>query len=502
MRFVATEKRIVCGMKLQKFWIWRGDPGSELGPRRSIAARRRHAGGTGAHLLLVLFALGAPTPALALDYPDKLQLIEQLRSGSLASLERRLEAYQSAFENGRASDELVEAAFFAFANSDQSLARTLDEWVASAPNSYAARGARGVYYWRLGWIARGTDVMRKPSRQQARAMRRFFRLAEEDFEAAIDMHPRFSLGYAFLISIGMASNQRDDPTFMMRRGLKVVPQSFAIREWYLASLEPWWRSGRPDKLALAIIGDFVESTKRAAGKYPGLKPLTGYADYVRARMHFHAEQYDKALGAIDRALTAGDYWRYHDLRGRIQLREHRCVSALKSYDRALANSPQVAAVYGMRGQVRQCVDDYEAALEDWDRALALDAMEPNYLLAKSETLQKLGRYDDARELLDKAVFYGAYDPTVRAARGALLVNYLDETDAAIDDLKYATQVAPDQAVFWRDYGDVLFRANRCDAAAALATYLRLCEHGAECEGGDRAWADAAIEDILHAECRG
>jgi tetratricopeptide (TPR) repeat protein len=219
-------------------------------------------------------------------------------------------------------------------------------------------------------------------------------------------------------------------------------------------------------------------------------------------MHFRSEQYTDALGAINRALAAGEYWRYLDLRGRIDYREHRCILALKSYDRALARRPQVAAVYNMRGQVRRCVDNYEGALEEWDRALALDAMEPSYLLAKGEALKLLGRDDDAREMLDKAIFYGAYDPAVRASRGALLVNYFDQAEAALEDLYYATKMVPDHAPYWRDYGDALFRSNHCDAAAALATYLRLCEDGAECPIEDLDWAAGAIEDISHADCQG
>lgn len=494
--------RIVCGMKLRNIWTESRAQNSRVRRRTGQSACRNSGRIAAGILLLVLLAFDVSAPTHAFDYPNKLQLIELLRSGEIAKLERRLAAYQSAFENGRASDALVEAAYFAFANSDQTLARRLDDWVDAAPESYIGRAARGVYYWRLGWIARGSDLHQEPSRQQARAMRRFFRMAEEDFEAAIDGNPRFSLGYAFLISIAMASNQRDDPTFMMRRGLKEAPHSFAIREWYLASLEPWWRSGRPDKLALAIIGEFVEATKEASKLHPELTPLIGYADYARAQMLFNAGHHDKALGAVDRALARGDYWRYHELRGRIQLHEQRCVSALNSYDRALARNPQAATVYGMRGHARQCIQHHEAALEDWDRALELDAMDPNYLLAKGETLQKLGRHEDARDLLDKAIFYGAYDPSVRAARGALLVNYFDRAEAAIDDLDYATQMAPDRATYWRDFGDALFRANRCDAAAALATYLRLCERGAECIGADEAWAAATIEDISRADCQG
>ncbi len=484
---------------------WEDEPRSlaaGFGLRNWPSLRWPRVGLAATFLLLAVLAAGLPSTAHAVQYPDKLQLIQLLRAGSWTKLERRLEAYQSAFENGRASDELVEAAYFAFANSDQTLAEKLDHWVEIAPKSYRARAARGVYFWRLGWIARGTDVSHKPSRQQVRIMRRFFALAERDLESAIDMHPRFSLGYAILISIGMASNQRDDHTFVMRRGLGIVPQSFAIREWYLASLEPWWRSGLPDKLALAVINEFVESTKKAANRYPRLKPLLGYADYVRAQTHFHSEEYAEALALINRALSAGDYWRYYELRGRIQYREHRCVLALRSYDRALARRPQEAALYDMRGQIRRCVDNYEAALEEWDRALALDAMEPNYLLAKGEALQLLGRYDDARKLLDKAFFYGAYDPSVRATRGALLVNYFDQAEAALEDLKYATEMEPGRATYWRDYGDALFRSNRCDAVAALATYMRLCERGSACLSADLEWAAGAIEDISRADCQG
>jgi hypothetical protein len=92
---------------------------------------------------LAVFLCAGAGVGHALDYPDKRELVDMLRRGSLTKLERRLTAYQSAFENGRASDELVDHAYRAFANSDPELAGLLDRWVEKQPTSYAARAARG-----------------------------------------------------------------------------------------------------------------------------------------------------------------------------------------------------------------------------------------------------------------------------------------------------------------------------------------------------------------------
>ena len=445
--------------------------------------------------------LGIASGANALKYPDKLELISLLEAGSLSKLERRLEVYQSAFENGRASDQWVESAYLAFANSDPYLADKLDRWVTAAPDSYAARGARGVYFWRLGWLARGADTGQPPSSDQARLMREFFVLADADLEAAIELRSEFSLAYALLIDIATAGDRRDDQTFLMRRGLKTIPRSFVIRERYLASMEPAWRPLWSERESLAEIEYVSSAIEDAATRFPRLLPLTGYIHYVRAKLSFASGDITTAKGRIALALRAGQFWRYHDLAGRIQMHENQCGLALLSFDHALAQRPQDSALYGLRGRARRCIDGRDGALEEWDRALAFDAMEPSYLLAKGEALFLLGRYDDARKLVEDATFYGSNNASVRAARGALLVDQFGQFEAAAADFKLATEIEPGRVDYWLRYGDALLRANQCDALAALATYVRLCRDGSSCAADDLAWAVAAMEQAGQSDCR-
>ncbi len=453
-----------------------------------------------ASLLTLTLSLTMAPAGDAAETPDKLELINLLKAGEWSRLERRLEAYQSAFENDRASDQLVEAAYLAFANSDQYLADHLDRWVGSAPGSYAALAARGVYYWRLGWMAHGSADAQVLTRAQTRLMRKIFFLAAQDLEAAIEIRPQFSLAYALLFDIGMASDQRDDQTFLMRRGLRDVPASFVIRERYLASLEPAWRPRWTPEQALSEIARFTGAIEKAATRFPRLRPLTGYEHYARAQTLFAPGHYATAKGLIAQALNAGQYWRYHGLAGRIQLQEGRCGLALLSFDLALAQRPQDAALYGLRGEVQRCMDNGHGALDEWDQALAFDAMEPRYLLGKGEALFLLGRYDDARKLLDQATFYGANDAAVRAARGALLVDRFGQFDAAAADFKLATEIEPGRVDYWLGYGDALYRANKCDAMAALATYVRLCKRSVACSTEDVAWATAALDEAGRSAC--
>ena len=57
-------------------------------------------------------ALGAE-----IGLPDKLEFLTLLEQGEFETLDRRLSAYQEAFEEGRIPDTLVDYAFSTFANS-------------------------------------------------------------------------------------------------------------------------------------------------------------------------------------------------------------------------------------------------------------------------------------------------------------------------------------------------------------------------------------------------
>jgi tetratricopeptide (TPR) repeat protein len=448
----------------------------------------------------VLCSAGAGVHAL--DPPDKRELVDMLRRGSLTKLERWLSAYQSGFENGRASDELVDHAYQAFANSDPGLAEALDRWVEKRPESSAARAARGTYYCHLGWIARGDGTAAETPDERRRAMEQFFALAEDDLEAAIAAKPRLSVAYGRLISIAKARGNRSETAFLMQKGLDLAPHSFEIRRAYLSSLTPWWRSDLTAERALAEIARYLEDVGEAAARHPDLRPLLGYADYVSAELLYRAGRTIDAETYFERALGHGGFWWYHYRRGMNFLANEQYVFALQDFDAALGLRPQTAEVHGGRGWAFRRMNSYPKALEEWELALELDSMAPATLRAKGKALRELGRLDEARAAYDQAAFYGAYDHEVRAERGTLLLNDLDDAAAAAEDLGAATRLRPDRPDYWRDYGLALLLGNACDAAAALATFMRLCREGAECSAEDLISAAAGIQRITRADCEG
>ncbi|HEX9648626.1 MAG TPA: DUF4034 domain-containing protein [Alphaproteobacteria bacterium] len=468
-----------------------------------VGRRTRRRIGRAVGLVGVVLALAlAAAPVCALDYADKLDILDMLRRGSLTKLETWLAAYQNAFENGRASDRLVDHAYSAFANSDPELAETLDRWLDKRPESYAALLARGTYYAHLVWIVRGTvpaDKIRPASR---RAMGEFLDLARRDLEAAVARKPRLSAAYARLITAHKWLGNASDAEFVMRKGLDLVPGSFVIRAAYLDSLVPWWRAELTVAKALQDISGFMKEVEYSAQRYPDLRPLLGYPDFVSGELLSRAGRYDAAGGYLDRALSHGAFWMYHFERGVTFALGGQHVFALQRYDRALALRPQAAEILAQRGWAYWGLDNRSQAIVEWDQALALDALEPGTLAAKATALEALGRSDEALAAYDKAVFYGAYDRQVRAGRGTLRLHRFGDFAGAVEDLRVATELAPDQVGYWHDYGLALVKMNACDgdAAAALATYIRLCRDNGGCPEDRLIWAAGTVERITAGDC--
>ncbi len=105
-------------------------------------------------LALAGLAVLMPLPAEAkYRLPDKLALIALLKQGKYATLDKRLSAYQRAYESDPAAEHRVNTAFYAFASSDPGLKPKLNAWNERMPASYAAPLARGVYYYSLGFAS-------------------------------------------------------------------------------------------------------------------------------------------------------------------------------------------------------------------------------------------------------------------------------------------------------------------------------------------------------------
>lgn len=193
--------------------------------------------------LPLISACGPPSPAPASKPPAALshtQTSSQLRSGQYQELDRRFSASQAQFENGTISGDDLRAQFRDFYATDPDLATKLDGWVAQYPNSYTARVARGIYYKKVGFEARGTAYIRDTSQTQIDNMNAAFEKAVADLRGSLVMNPKPFLSYFHLLDIGNAVGAKEDLRAIYDRASSLDPSSYAIRLKYMNTLQTRW----------------------------------------------------------------------------------------------------------------------------------------------------------------------------------------------------------------------------------------------------------------------
>jgi Domain of unknown function (DUF4034) len=169
-----------------------------------------------------------------------------LRSERYQELEDRFSAVQTQFENSKISGDDLRAQFRDFYATDPDLAPKLDNWVARYPNSYVARVARGIYYKKVGFEARGTAYIRETSQTQIDNMNAAFEKAVADLRGSLSMDPKPFLSYFHLLDIGNAIGANEELRAIYDRAIGLDPSSYAIRLKYMSTLQTRWGGSLED----------------------------------------------------------------------------------------------------------------------------------------------------------------------------------------------------------------------------------------------------------------
>lgn len=446
-------------------------------------------------LVAVLLALWPTTAAGTERFPDKLELVGLLRAGQFEELEARLTTYQESFEAGRIAEDVVDAAFLAFANSDLALEPRFSQWLLRFPESYAAPLARGVYYGHLGWLSRGGGYVRDTPKLRFAEMRNYYSLAVPDLKLAIRLNPKLSVAYGVLISLGNISGVGVSAKRILEAGLRAVPRSAVLRSHYLFTLLPWWGG------SLTEIWYFTERTKREFPDEPRLKPLEGFYDYTLAETLTRSGEKEKAIAYFDQAIGYGGDSNYYLSRGQTFYALEQYERAIVDFDMALRVRPQIATVLDWRALAHRRLGQYDEAFADWELALKIDPMNPTILRHRAWGLRVKKRYREAEADLTRALQFCAYDSRVHHARGYLYTYHLNQYDKAILDLKRATLLAPKVARYWYNLANALFRNLDCEFLAAASTYVRLCRSGSKCPANQLKWTEDSLRHFSTAnEC--
>lgn len=179
-------------------------------------------------VLLTILLFPQITISGSIEYPDKFLLLEILNKGNYEAADAIFSSYQKDYEAGEKED-IISFVFATFANSSPDLEKRLNSWVDKVPKSYAAKLARGIYYWNLANLSRGERYIQDTRKEQIQGMRSYFHKSRKDLLAALKINPKLTAAYSYLMSIEMRQGDRRSIDALLERALKVDPASFVIR---------------------------------------------------------------------------------------------------------------------------------------------------------------------------------------------------------------------------------------------------------------------------------
>ena len=456
-------------------------------------------------LLLTLFSTVSSSKAGGPALPDRLHIISLLKNHQFSKLESLLSGFQKAYEQGAIAERSVATAFVSFSNSDSSLELQLNEWVESMPQSYAAHLARGYYYQHLGWLSRGSGYSRQTTDTQFQDMRNLFTHASDDFNKALSLNPKLVLAYRHLISMAMAKGDQKSVDQLYTDAIQIDPASYVLRDQYLFSLQPKWRSS-VDRMMFDIHPEASQSIQKIRVVVDESLPyrrdnadlvaLNGFIPYVYAD-----ETRNRNMNAATRFFNEAVYesnshWWYLYKRGEHFYYLNEYEKALKDLTKALVVSPQDVRPLNRRGWTYYLLDQYQQALNDFDKGISLDTLNPELRHGRASTLYRLSRFDEAAADYESALVYGANVSSIWSNVGRIYLYQLKDYEKATKFFAKAVELNPGNNEECYNYSGALYYLHDCKVMQALEKYLELCENGSRCQAKRVEWAEATSRHLV------
>jgi hypothetical protein len=212
------------------------------------------------------------SPAQRASRRESLKLLED---GRYADLDARMNGFQQAYRTHALDDLGLLREFGAFARTDSMLPDKLDAWVQAYPGSYAARLARGIYYFKCGVVTRGTKYIERTPAEQIRGMTVYLKRARVDLLASLPLDTKPLISYRYLIVIGMEFGERDGNRDWLDKAIALDPDSIVIRRPYMTSLETRWGG------SLDAMQAFLDASSKGGASPDHLRMLAQLIDRER-----------------------------------------------------------------------------------------------------------------------------------------------------------------------------------------------------------------------------
>lgn len=433
------------------------------------------------------------------EFLDRLELIKHLRQGHYSKLEQMLTRQERLYQAKEIPEEHVESAYLSFANSAADLEEKLNEWVAGNDKDGTAHLARGIYFWNRGWITRGYAFFSETPKEGISGMKENFEIAYQDLNIASRQKSHSGIPYAYIISMAMALGDQKGINQYIFDGLRADPRSFSIRWRFLYSQTPWW-GGLTLEKSLANINPFLQKkvlpnlTQNA-----NLRPLLGFPDYVRAEMLRRSGNREQANLFFKNALKHGRYYIYSFHFGKNLYFLGQLEESLNELTASLQDRPQVADIHDFRAGILEDLKRPEQALIEQTLAIALDELNPDYLRRYAWRLRQQHRLKEAEQAFTQALTFGSHDHTVVGNLGNLYLEDFNDPTRALQYLRKAVLLKPEEPWYWLNYGWALIKLDDCQGVEALQNYQIQCKLNNSCTSENLEWAKTTSQCMVWKE---
>lgn len=275
--------------------------------------------------------------------------------------------------------------------------------------------------------------------------------------SALDSPPMYALGMDELIAIPEVVGER----------------KCTARAWSDIDLEYTYESATVQDDLLAYIGYLGEAgfavTRGASLSEPGegeLVALSKDAGFLlRVRLFWTLSDYRIQFAKYERtpATTRARKETDAEKQGRVALKEELYVVALRIFDTALAEHPDIAAYHALRGEALVGLGRYTEAIKSLNIALQLDPdfWEPYCELGVAYF--NLEQWDQALEYFQKAVDMNPDDP-VAFINLAYAQNTMGALAQSVLTCIFGLSLFPENDELWRLLGDAQYSIGRDEAA--------------------------------------
>jgi tetratricopeptide (TPR) repeat protein len=330
-------------------------------------------------------------------------LLALLEKGKFGELSKKLQSLQSAYAAEDRTENDVHKAFYQFYRVDPKVGLSLDKWVALEPKDAMAHLARGMYRTRMGWASRGGKFARATKRSQLTKMSEWFAAAKTDFNLSMNIAPTLVETYCYLIEIDMTEGHKHTRE-LYEQALKINPNSFIAREFYLHSQLPRW-GGSYEAMRMT-----VSNSKPFYGKSPRLEALEGREAADRGELAAYREDYQTALKQYSLAMSKGDFWFTNQSYGEALAATGNHAAAIEQFSRVISDKPGYSRAWWQRAISYKALRQFPEALADINYAIKIEPQDAETIAFRGSVYGVTGELELALKDFEMAAKIDPSDP--------------------------------------------------------------------------------------------